>query len=167
MPTLTAARSKETTGAVWSEIDLDTRTWKVPAERMKARVEHKVPLSDRAMQLIEEALEGRQVRGDERVFGVQSATALIRALRDMGIGEDATIHGFRSTFRDWAAEQTSFREDIVEKALAHGAESETVAAYKRSDLFALRRDLMAAWAAFCGGENQDSDSKVVQLRQVS
>jgi integrase len=144
---LTAARSGEVRGARWSEVDLEAKTWMIPGERMKAGREHRVPLSDAACTLLR-----LQPRAGELVFPAITGnpysdmvfTALIRRL-----GFDFTMHGFRSSFRDWAGEQTNYPREVVEMALAHVVENKTEAAYFRSDLFDKRRELMVAWADFC------------------
>ena len=146
---LTAARSGEVRGATWSEIDMQARTWTVPAARMKAGREHRVPLSDAAARL----LEGLpRYAGNDLVFpaprgGVLSDATLGAVLKRMGV--PVTAHGFRSTFRDWAAESTAFPGDVVEMALAHTVKDKTEAAYRRGDLFEKRRALMEAWASHC------------------
>lgn len=158
---LTAARSGEVRGATWSEIDMQARTWTVPAERMKAGKEHRVPLSDAAVRL----LEGlpRHVRGD-LVFpaprgGVLSDATLSAVLKRLGV--PVTVHGFRSTFRDWAAESTAYPSDVVEMALAHTIGNKVEAAYRRGDLFEKRRQLMQAWADFCG--RVETSAEVVSI----
>ena len=149
---LTAARTGEVIGAQWSEIDMQHAVWTIPGERMKAGVEHRVPLSDDAMALLREAGKLR-VDGVDFVFpgGKKgkplSNMALLMTLRRMK-RDDLTAHGFRSTFRDWAAE-TGQPADIAEAALAHTVGDKTVAAYQRGDLLDRRRKLMEAWAAFC------------------
>lgn len=146
---LTAVRSGEVRGAKWSEIDLDTAQWVIPAERMKAKVEHRVPLSKPALALLK-----RQPReeGTDLVFpGTQgkplSDMTLTNIMRRMDL--DAVPHGFRSTFRDWVSESTSFPSDVAEMALAHTIANKTEAAYRRGDLFAKRALMMQAWAEFC------------------
>jgi integrase len=151
---LTVARTGEVIDAPWSEIDLHVAVWTVPAERMKGGKEHRVPLSDAALAALREAATLRQgSTGEAAVFpgsrpgkGVGDA-AMRKLLRGMGHG-DPTVHGFRSTFRDWAAE-TGQPNDIAEAALAHALGSKVQAAYQRGDLLERRRKLMAAWAAFC------------------
>jgi integrase len=148
---LTAARSGEVLGARWEEFDLDHAVWTVPAARMKAGREHRVPLSRRALNVAKEMLEARN--GDFVFPGLRpgkplSVMALEMVLRRMNI-EDATVHGFRSAFRDWAAERTNFANEVCEAALAHVIENKAEAAYRRGDLFEKRRKLMAAWAAYC------------------
>lgn len=146
---LTATRTGETLGASWSEIDLKNRVWTIPAERMKARRPHRVPLSDASIDVIEQA-KGRH---KEWVFpgpsdlGPLSNMSLLMLLRREK-QESATTHGFRSSFRDWAAEKTSFPREVAEMALAHVIESDTEAAYRRGDLFDKRRELMQAWGGF-------------------
>lgn len=149
---LTAARTGEVIGATWDEIDLAERTWAVPADRMKGGREHRVPLSDRAVEI----LEGFRVLGDRYVFpgGKRgrplSNMAMLELLKRMD-RPDLTVHGFRSTFRDWAAETTHFPNEMVEMALAHIIENRVEAAYRRGDLFQKRRELMDTWAVYCGG----------------
>ena len=130
-------------GARWEEIDLREKVWTVPAERMKMGREHRVPLSDAAC-----ALLGALERKGEKVFGC-SDMAMLMLLRRMPGRAGLTVHGFRSTFRDWCAEQTSFPSEVAEMALAHVVGDKTEAAYRRSDLFEKRRQLAEAWATFC------------------
>jgi integrase len=148
---LTAARSGEVLGARWQEFDLDRAIWTVPAERMKGGREHRVPLSRRANKIGKAMFEARN--GDFVFAGQDSGrplsmTALLKLLRRMTI-KDATVHGFRSAFRDWAAECTNFSNEVCEAALAHAVENKVEAAYRRGDLFDKRRKLMEAWAAYC------------------
>ena len=149
---LTAARTGETIGARWSEIDLDAGVWTVPAERMKAGVEHRVPLSDPAVQILRDMAT---VRSSDFVFpgGKRgrplSNMAMLKTLERMN-RDDLTVHGFRSSFRDWASETTAFPSEVVEAALAHTIESKVERAYRRGDLFQKRRELIAAWAAYSG-----------------
>ena len=150
---LTAARTSEVIYASWSEVDLKNQMWIVPAERMKAHREHRVPLSAAAMTVLGRA---KDQKGDYLFPGRTPGTplsnmALLMLLGRMNRG-DITAHGFRSTFRDWAAEQTNFQNEVVEMALAHAIESKIEAAYRRSDLYEKRRALMAAWADFCGSQ---------------
>lgn len=146
---LTVARSGESLGARWSEVDLERRVWTVPAIRMKGGVEHRVPLSDRVVEILEGMAA---LRCSEFVFSGSkrdaplSNMALAMTLRRLGA--DVTAHGFRSTFRDWASERTSFPHEVCEAALAHAIGNKTEAAYRRGDLFEKRRLLMAAWATF-------------------
>lgn len=151
---LTAARSGEVRFMTWSELDLDAATWTVPAERMKAGREHVVPLSPQALALFERMKAHRREYTD-LVFPGQkrgkplSDMTLTKALRDMGVS--VTAHGFRSTFRDWVAEQTNWPSDLAEAALAHVISDKTVAAYQRGTMLEKRRELMAAWANYCEG----------------
>jgi integrase len=150
---LTAARSHEVLGARWQEFDPDNAIWTVPGKRMKGGKEHRVPLSSAALKII------KAVKSDsDLVFPVtdQSGRAIYRELKRAGV--DASAHGFRSTFRDWAAEQTNFPNHVIEQALAHSI-GNVEAAYRRTDLLDQRRQLMNAWAKYCAG-----DSNVAQLR---
>lgn len=144
-----------------------TKVWTVPAERMKAGKEHRVPLSDRAMAILDEL---RRARVSDFVFpGFKrgcplSNMALEAVLRRAKV--DVTTHGFRSSFRDWAGDSTAFARDVVEAALAHAIENKTEAAYRRSDAIEKRRKLMAAWAAYCNSAPKEARSIVTPLRQV-
>jgi integrase len=148
---LTAARSGEVLGARWEEFDLDHAVWTVPAARMKAGREHRVPLSRQALKIakaMHEARSGDFVFPGQRPGKPLSFMALGMLLRRMKI-ENATVHGFRSAFRDWAAECTHFANEVCEAALAHVIENKAEAAYRRGDLFDKRRKLMDAWATYC------------------
>jgi len=148
---LTAARTGEVIGATWNEIDFAKRLWTVPAERMKASREHRVPLSDAALAILETlraTREGDFVFPGSRAARPISNMAMLMLLRRMGRG-DLTAHGFRSTFRDWAAERTTFPAEVAEMALAHTVSDRVEAAYRRGDLFQKRRQLAEAWARFC------------------
>ena len=145
---LTAARSGEVRGATWSEIDLDAQTWSIAADRMKAGKAHRVPLSDQAVALLK-ALP--RLADSDLVFfaprgGRLSDMALTAVTRRMGAA--CVPHGFRSSFRDWASERTSFPHTVAEMALAHVVGDKVEAAYRRGDLFGKRRQLMSAWALF-------------------
>jgi integrase len=166
----TAARTNEIIGAQWNEIDLEAKLWTVPAERMKMKREHRVPLSGRAVAILK-AME--KVRQDDFVFpGMKkdkglsnmSLLAVIKRMNgaakpkgetpkpiwfDPRTGDSVVPHGFRSSFRDWAAETTNFPRELAEKALAHAVRSEVEAAYQRGDLLAKRGKMMDAWAAYC------------------
>jgi integrase len=148
---LAAARTGEVTGARWSEFDLDKAVWTVPASRMKAGREHRVPLSPEALAIVKALHETRTGElvfpGAKRGSPISDAT-MTKALRTAG-GGDFTVHGFRSSFRDWAGEETSFPESLAEAALAHSIGDATVAAYRRGDALAKRAKLMAAWEAYC------------------
>jgi integrase len=148
---LTAARTGEVIGARWDELDLAERLWTIPAERMKAGKEHRVPLSDKALTIVEQMAEMRH--GDFVFLGGRtgrpiSNMAMTMTLRRMGRG-DLTVHGFRSSFRDWAAERSTFPTEVAEMALAHTVSDKVEAAYRRGDLFQKRRQMMDAWARFC------------------
>jgi integrase len=150
---LTAARTGEVIGATWAEIDFKGRLWTVLAERMKAGKEHRVPLSDRAIELLKDMARAGQ-EPDRFIFPGMKAgrglsnMALLETLRRMDRGE-LTAHGFRSSFRDWARQCTNFPRDIAELALAHGNEDRVEAAYARGDALEKRRQLMAAWSRHC------------------
>jgi integrase len=147
---LTAARTGEVLGARWSEIDFKVRLWTVPAERMKAGKEHRVPLSDAAIAVLEgmQAIrEGDFVFPGGRARRPLSNMACLMLLRRMGRG-DLTAHGFRSTFSDWCSECTNFPAEVREMALAHAVGDRVEAAYRRGDLFEKRRQIMDAWASF-------------------
>lgn len=152
---LTAARSGEVRGAKWSEIDLSSALWTVPAARMKVGQAHRVPLSEQATRILSKAKKLRDVDNsqDQLVFPSRnwrqplSDAALSAALSRVTPG--ATVHGFRSTFRDWCAEATDCPREIAEQALAHAVSSKTEAAYRRGDLFEKRKLLMADWADHC------------------
>lgn len=147
---LTAARSGETRGMTWGEVDLEAKVWTIPAGRMKAAKEHRVPLTDAALTLLGQRANGTP--DDALIFGSEakpgkpisdmSMTAVLRRMER----DDITVHGFRSTFRDWAGETTGFPREVIEAALAHGIKDKAEAAYARSDLFDKRRKLMEAWA---------------------
>ena len=149
---LTAARSGEVRLATWDEMDLDASVWAIPAARMKAKRDHRVPLSGRALAILHDlqrlsdgtSLVFRSLRGKPL-----SAVTLPRLTKELGIA--AVPHGFRSSFRDWAAEQTNTPREVVEAALAHTVQNPTEAAYARSDLFERRRRLMDDWAAYLSG----------------
>ena len=152
---LTAARSGETREMRWAEIDLDNSMWIIPAERMKAAKEHRVPLSDAALRLLGE-------RGDNgdlifnsdakpgKPISDMSMTAVLRRMSLNGV----TVHGFRSSFRDWAGETTAFPREVIEAALAHQLKDKAEAAYARGDLLDKRRQLMEAWAALITGDKR-------------
>lgn len=148
---LTAARSGEALGAKWDEIDIEEEVWTVPADRMKGKREHRVPLSDRAMAILGEV--GKFKTNDfvfpgRRATAPLSSMALAMILRRMKV-EDATPHGFRSSFRDWCGDKTTFPREVAEAALAHAIGDKTEGAYRREDALAKRRKLMEAWSAYC------------------
>lgn len=159
---LTAGRSGEVLGATWDEVDLDARLWTIPAGRMKASAEHRVPLTEPALALLRKLATirtGAYVFPGQRVGKPLSNMAMAMVLRRMGL--DVTPHGFRSTFRVWAAEKTRFPDAVVEAALAHTIDDKVVAAYQRSDLLNKRVELMRAWAAFCASK---VPSNVIRLQ---
>ena len=150
---LTATRTGELLGARWEEIDLDSGVWTVPAERMKARREHRVPLAPEAVAILKRA---RELSADsDFVFPGRSVPrplsnmVFLQTLRRMKV--KVTAHGFRSAFRDWAAEHTNFPREVCEMALAHTIKNKAEAAYRRGDMLEKRRELMAAWASFVTG----------------
>jgi integrase len=155
---LTAARSGEVRGTTWAEVDLREAVWTVPAGRMKAAREHRVPLTDAAL-----ALLGERGVADALVFPSPSDPkkplsdmTLTAVLKRMGRG-DLTAHGFRSTFRDWAGESTAHPREVIEAALAHRLKDKAEAAYARGDLFAKRRRLMEDWGMYLSVPGGSSD----------
>ncbi len=161
---LTAVRTGETIGAQWSEFDLAAKVWTIPAGRIKGGREHRVPLSDRGLEILQSL-----PREDNNPFvfvgprtGGLSNMAMASVLHRMG-RDDITVHGFRSTFRDWAAERTNYPNHVVEQALAHVVGNKVEAAYRRGDLFEKRRRLMADWARYIG-KGATPGARVVSLR---
>ena len=158
---LTATRSGEVRLANWSEVDLDAKTWTIPAERMKMKEEHIIPLSNRALEVIQEA---QALGGDGLIFpGMRSGRpmsdmTMSKLVKELGYPVD--IHGFRTSFRTWVQEQTNTAHEVAERALAHKTTNKVEAAYARSDLFEKRRKLMDAWASYLNKE----PANVVQLR---
>lgn len=164
---LTAARSGEVRGATWSEIDLDAKVWAVAADRMKAGREHRVPLSDAAIKILTDA---PRMDGSDLVFvasrgGQLSDMTLSAVLRRMDVG--AVPHGFRSTFRDWAAERTRYPSEVAEMALAHTVANKVEAAYRRGDLFDKRRRFMNDWATFCSKVERPEGGSVTPMRATA
>jgi integrase len=142
---LTAARSGEVRGACWSEIDFDAKVWTIPAERMKGGSLHRIPLVPRSLEI----LHGIQANGDALIFCAKPGRAMeARNLRDP-LPAGVTVHGFRSSFRDWAGEVARFPREIAEEALAHATGNAVERAYRRGDALEQRRELMLAWARFC------------------
>jgi integrase len=162
---LTAARTGEVIGARQSEIDFRVRIWTVPAERMKGKRQHRVPLSSAAMKVLERA----NAAGSEFLFPGLTAgqglsnMALLKVLERINRG-DVTVHGFRATFKAWATERSNFPRELVEAALAHVPEDKTEAAYQRGDMLEKRRRLMSTWAEFCA--KRAPASTVVSLRRA-
>lgn len=150
---LTASRTNETLGMRWDEVDESAQLWTVPAARMKASRDHRVPLAPESQLILAEM---KEIRTSEFVFPggrahrPLSSMAFLMMLRRLK-RTDITAHGFRSTFRDWAAERTAFPNEVVEMALAHAIGNKVEAAYRRGDLFNKRRQLAEAWASFCSG----------------
>jgi integrase len=147
---LSAARSDDTLGFIWPEIDTEKKVWTIPAARMKAEADHRVPLSDRMLEILE-----KLDRETAFVFSGKSPKkklpheAMLKVLK--GIRPGVTVHGFRSTFKDWASEQTAYPNEVSEMALAHKIPNKVEGAYRRGDLFEKRRQLMVDWERYCGG----------------
>ena len=169
---LTATRTGETIGATWSEVGLRAAVWTIPAARMKARREHRIPLSAPALEILSEMAKLR--RNDDPAAPVFPGTeprrglsnmALLMTLRRMG-RSDLTTHGFRSTFADWAAEATAYQSEVREMALAHTIRDKSEAAYRRGDLFEKRRRLMDDWAEFCAPRCREADEKDPVMNMV-
>jgi integrase len=138
---------------MWNEVNTSAKLWTVPPERIKAGKEHRVPLSARALAILNEAKSARTSESEFVFPGGRrgkplSNMAMTAVLRRMGC-DDITVHGFRSTFRDWAAERTNFPSEVVEMALAHAVSDKVEAAYRRGDLFEKRRRLIAEWTTYC------------------
>jgi integrase len=161
---LTASRSGEVLNARWTEFDLAKAVWTIPASRMKAGQEHRVPLSARALAILKalhQSRTGEFVFPGNRTDKPLSSMAMAMQLRRMNRA-NITVHGFRSTFRDWASEQTSFPHETCEHALAHRISDKAEAAYRRGDQFDKRRKLMDAWTQWC---EPRKSAKVVALRR--
>jgi len=161
---LTATRTNEVLNATWSEFDFKNKVWVIPAERMKMKREHRVPLTEPALKLLKQLQE---VKTSDYVFPGSrgkplSNTAMLMLLRRME-RNDITVHGFRSSFRDWCAEQTNFAREVSEAALAHAIGDKVEAAYRRSDLFDKRRLLMNEWARYCM-QPKAGKAKVLKIR---
>ena len=166
---LTAGRTSEITGAKWGEINLDAKVWTVPANRMKAGKEHRVPLSARAVEILTNINTNRRL--DEFVFpGWKTGTglsngAMLVLMDKMQYGE-YTPHGFRSAFRDWAAEEThGFQNETIEQALAHTIKNQVEAAYRRGDQLERRRVLMDEWGRYVETDQTKSAAKVIPLKK--
>jgi integrase len=165
---LTAARTGETIGARWSEINFLDKTWTIPAARMKAGAEHRVPLCDRTIAILTE-MEGARV--SDFVFpgwkhGRPLSNMAMAKVLDRMEHDDVTVHGFRSSFRDWAAEQTASSSEVVEKALAHAIRNDVEAAYRRGDLLEKRRQLLTVWEIYCS-HKRDMPGTVVSFRAAA
>jgi integrase len=165
---LTAARTSEIIGARWDELDFEAKLWTIPAIRMKAAKEHRVPLAEPMLAILEPM---KTIRLGDFVFPGRKARkplsnmAMAMVLRRLGRG-DLTVHGFRSTFRDWAAECTNFPREVAEMALAHTLSDKVEAAYRRGDLFEKRRQLMEAWAKHCATTRVNKPSNVVSMARA-
>jgi integrase len=159
---LTTARTGEVIGARPDEINVAKAVWTVPAHRMKKGKEHRVPLSPRAIEIIRDRLSGPFLFNGREEGKPLSNMAMLELLRRMD-REDLTVHGFRSTFRDWAAECTTFPSEVCEMALAHAIGDKVEAAYRRGDLFEKRRNLMLEWAIYCDAAKRRA--KVIRLRR--
>ena len=162
---LAACRNGEVRGALWKEIDLAGREWRIPAERMKANREHRVALSGRALAVLQEAralADGSGVVFPSARGGPLNEVAIAKLVRELGIG--AVPHGFRSSFRDWAAECWAAPREVCELALAHVNSNAIEAAYRRTDLFERRRALMEQWAVFLAGSAVSSSTYEVSAR---
>src|SRR6267378_4729991 len=162
---LTAARTNEATQAKPEEFNLDAATWTIPGSRMKAKKEHRVPLSSRALEIVRELLD---LKGEYLFPGTKqskplSNMAMLKLLERMGV--DATTHGFRSSFRDWASERTGFPHEVCEMALAHTISNAAEAAYRRGDLFEKRRKLMNTWADFINAPR--TEGAVIPMRNAA
>jgi integrase len=151
---LTASRSGEIRSARWAEVDLDSALWSIPAERMKMGRPHVVPLSPEMIHVFQRAKKFRAPASDlifpgQKLKKPLSDMSLLKILRDMKLG--VTVHGFRSAFRDWVADQTNYPGEVAEAALAHAIPNKVEAAYRRTDFLEKRRDLMRDWAGYCLG----------------
>jgi integrase len=161
---LTAARTGEVIGARWREFDLDAKLWIIPKERMKAGKEHRVPLSPPVMALLKRLPEvGDFVFPGQKEKTPLSNMSMLTLLKRME-RQDITVHGFRSSFRDWAAESTNYPREVCELALAHGIEDKVEEAYRRGDLFEKRRKLMSDWATYCN--RSEKPAVVIPMRRA-
>jgi integrase len=164
---LTAARTGDSIGVTWDEIDFDKSLWTIPAERMKAERDHRVPLSKQALSI----LKGQPTAANASEYLLPGARqnkplsnmAMLETLRRMG-RSDITVHGFRSTFKDWASEQTAFPNEVSEAALAHAVGDKVEAAYRRGELLEKRRKLMNAWGAYCASKPVEKKN-IIPLRK--
>lgn len=148
---LTATRAGEATGATWAEVDLDKAVWTIPGARMKAKRDHRVPLSIAAVEVLKDIEKVRQndyVFPGQRINKPLTSASCMKVLRKMK-RDDITVHGFRSSFRDWCAEQTAYANEVAEAALAHVVKDKAEAAYRRGDMLEKRAKLMQAWADYC------------------
>ncbi len=151
---LTATRTSETTDAEWNEIDLEKRTWIIPKSRMKRGIEHRVPLSTQLTAILMPMNQEESTyvfHGTNRKTKPISNMTMLKYLQRKDGCKEFTVHGFRSSFRDWAAEKGNFPREVCEQALAHSLADQTEAAYQRGDYFEKRKELMQAWADYCFG----------------
>lgn len=163
---LTAARSGEVRGMTWAELDLATGLWTVPAGRMKAGKEHRVPLAERAIAILKAAPRDGDLVFQGRAGKPLSDITLTAVLRRMG-RNDITVHGFRSSFRDWAAESTNYPREMAEMALAHTVGDKVEAAYRRGDMFEKRRRMMADWAKHCETVQAAAGDVVPMMKSIT
>lgn len=166
---LTAARTGEVIGATWNEVNFADKVWTIPSGRMKAEKEHWIPLSSRANEMLSELHKVRQgefIFTGRREGSALSNMAMLQLLKRMGRG-DLTVHGFRSTFRDWAGELSSFPREVIEHALAHQLKDKAEASYARGTLFEKRRLLMQAWQKFCEAPAAAKGADVVPIRNTN
>jgi integrase len=166
---LTTARTSDTIGVVRPEVDREGRTWTVPAARLKGKKgarkrDHVVPLSHRALEILEKQPERSEYLFANEAGEPLSNMAMLELLQGMGFGEDLTVHGFRSTFKDWCSEQTGYPNEMSELALAHTVSDKVEAAYRRGDMREKRRRMMADWAAYCESPAPAKGGNVVPLR---
>ena len=165
----TATRTGETLKAQWEEIDLGNAVWTIPADRMKMSKAHRVPLSTPALVILNAmaaARTGDFVFPGRKTSKSLSKEMLLLRLEHMG-RTDLTVHGFRSTFRDWIAERTNFPREVAEMCLAHDVGNQVEAAYRRGDLFEKRRQVMDAWARYCEAPAIENAHNVVSLQQFA
>lgn len=166
---LTATRTTETTDAEWNEIDLDKRTWIIPKSRMKRSIEHRVPLSTQLTAILKSMDQKESTyafHGSRNTKPISNMTMLKFLQRKEGC-EKLTVHGFRSTFRDWAAEKAKFPREVCEQALAHSLKDQTEAAYQRGDYFEKRIELMQAWADYCFGAEAVATEEKKSLKKTA
>ena len=169
---LTAARSGEARGATWDEIDLQDQVWRIPSDKMKAGMEHRVPLSRQALEVLVEASILRDDSGlvfpsSMKRSSPLSDMTLTKILRSVGLADRATVHGFRSSFKNWTLEQTDTPWTVSEAALAHILGNATEQAYARSDLFERRRELMQMWADYVVEDSQTAETRLQVPRPIS
>jgi integrase len=165
---LTAARTREAIGARFAEFDLSNGLWRIPGERMKAGQEHRVPLCERAVEIVRDMKTNQLhefVFAGSRADRPLSNMAMLMLLRELEPG--VTVHGFRSSFRDWAAEETIHAYDVCEAALAHSCRDKTQAAYLRGDLLQKRRKLMVEWSCYCDPKIPRQPSPLADFHSLS